>query len=78
MEGHHFIPMSAQADFNDINLDRTENIATLCPNCHRAIHYGNDQERFNVLKKLYNMKIANLIEIGIEISLEELFNRYYK
>jgi len=78
MEGHHFIPMSAQADFNDINLDRTENIATLCPNCHRAIHYGNDQERFNVLKNLYDIKITKLIKIGIDISLEDLFNKYYK
>ena len=78
MEGHHFIPMSAQGDFKDINLDRTENIATLCPNCHRAIHYGNDEERFNVLKKLYQIKIDKLKEIGIYISLEDLFNRYYK
>ncbi|MEG2789948.1 MAG: HNH endonuclease signature motif containing protein [Romboutsia sp.] len=78
MEGHHFIPMSAQGDFENINLDRVENIATLCPNCHRAIHYGNDEERFSVLKKLYEIKINNLKEVGIDISLENLFNRYYK
>lgn len=78
MEGHHFIPMSAQEDFREINLDRTENIATLCPNCHRAIHYGNDQERFKILEKLYEMKIKNLREVEIDISLEELFERYYK
>lgn len=78
MEGHHFIPMSAQGDFKEINLDRTENIATLCPNCHRAIHYGNDEERFNILRNLYEIKNKELKEVGIDISIEELFNRYYK
>lgn len=78
MEGHHFVPMSAQGDFENINLDRTENIATLCPNCHRAIHYGNDEERFSVLHKLYEIKIDKLKEVGIDISLEDLFNLYYK
>lgn len=78
MEGHHFVPMSAQNDFGDINLDRTENIATLCPNCHRAIHYGNDKERLKILNKLYMDKNNLLKEVGIDISLNDLFEKYYK
>ena len=40
-EAHHLIPMKAQKDFGDKNIDIPENIVGLCPNCHRAIHNAN-------------------------------------
>ena len=52
MEAHHFVPMSAQKDF-EINIDRIENIVSLCPVCHSAIHLGNDSVRLDVLSRLF-------------------------
>lgn len=77
MEAHHLIPMHAQKDFT-INLDRIENIVCLCPNCHSAIHVGIDSVRYDYLKKLYNLKIEKLKDVGLYISFEDLFSKYYK
>ena len=77
MEAHHLIPMSAQKDFS-INLDRIENIVSICPICHSAIHLGDDATRLELLKKLYDLKEKELKSVGINISFGELFTKYYK
>ena len=77
MEAHHLIPMSAQKDFS-INLDRIENIVSICPTCHSAIHLGNYETRIKLLKKLYDLKEKELKSVGINISFEELFTKNYK
>lgn len=76
VEGHHLIPMAVQGLFPDINLDRIENIITLCPNCHRQIHYGNEEERFGLLEYFYNQKIEIFRGIRIDISFDELKSYY--
>lgn len=75
-EGHHLIPIKAQKDFEK-NIDRPENIVCLCPICHRAVHNAKKEERIEILKKLYDNKIDNLKRVGIDISFEDLFNKYY-
>lgn len=77
MEAHHLIPMAAQKDF-EINIDRIENIISLCPVCHSAIHLGNEASRLELLKKLYDLKEDELKSVGINISFGELFSKYYK
>ena len=77
MEAHHLIPMSAQKDFS-VNLDRVENIVCLCPICHSAIHLGKDSVRLNVLTKLYAEREDVLKKWELDISLGELFSKYYK
>ena len=77
MEAHHLIPMHAQKDFS-INLDRIENIVCICPNCHSAIHLGTDAVRLECLKALYDLKIKDLIKVGLNISFGDLFIKYYK
>jgi predicted HNH restriction endonuclease len=79
-EAHHLIPMHAQGDFLPINLDRTENIVSLCPICHSAIHYGSKAERERVLKILYDMriKILKTIDSKLDISFNDLMRKYYK
>ena len=77
MEAHHLIPMSAQKDFS-INLDRIENIVSICPICHSAIHLGDDATRLELLKKLYDLKEKELKSVGINISFGELYTKYYK
>lgn len=77
MEAHHLIPMHAQKDFS-INIDRIENIVSICPICHSGIHLGNSSVRIEYLKKLYDLKISNLKSAGLNISFGELFTKYYK
>lgn len=76
MEGHHLIPMKAQRNFEN-NIDRSDNICCLCPNCHRAIHYGTMEEKKSRLTLLYNEKIEKLKSNDIHIDFEELINKYY-
>lgn len=81
MEGHHLIPCTCKNsdyfwDNFKINIDCVENIVSLCPTCHRLVHFGSEKERYELLKKLYDYQIKNLQEIGIDISLDELIKRY--
>jgi len=39
VEVHHIIPMAMQAR-TEINLDRTRNMAPICPGCHACLHRG--------------------------------------
>ena len=77
MEAHHLVPMTAQVDFV-VNLDRVENIISLCPNCHSAIHYGADSERKLLLTKLFNERREELESVGIDIDFNTLFSKYYQ
>lgn len=77
MEAHHLIPMCAQKDFS-INLDRVENIVSLCPICHSAIHLGTESVRLDVLTKLFDEREKTLKKCGLNISFGELFSNYYK
>lgn len=74
-EPHHLIPLSAAKDFPNINLDREENIVSLCSHCHNLLHYGEENEE--VLELLYNSRKKLLNKIGINIEFEE-FIKYYK
>ena len=59
MEGHHLIPMEYQHLFTN-SLDVVSNIISLCPNCHRKIHYGEPLERIEMATKLYNIRKPDL------------------
>ena len=41
---HHLIPLRMQHDFEN-SLDVVGNIVSICPNCHRLIHYGRDKDK---------------------------------
>lgn len=63
-EPHHLIPISAYNDF-EFSLDIEANICSLCCSCHNCLHYGVDEERLPILKKLYEerkelLKITNI------------------
>jgi 5-methylcytosine-specific restriction endonuclease McrA len=79
LEAHHLIPMKAQKDFPNQNLDRVENIVALCPTCHRAVHYGTPSEKRKILEPLYKQRISSLknCKDQIFISFQDLFNKYY-
>lgn len=76
VEAHHLIPMSFQPEFKT-NLDRSDNIVSLCPNCHRKIHFGTDTDKTNLLEVLYQKKKDEMEDI-IEkpLSLRKLLKYY--
>ncbi len=76
MEAHHLIPMAYQKDFS-INIDRIENIVSICPICHSAIHLGDMSIRLELLKKIFDKREENLKRVGLNISFGELFSKYY-
>jgi len=71
------IPMSAQDDFK-FNLDRTDNVVALCSHCHKAIHYGDENTIIDILRKIFKDREEYLKKAGIVISIDELYNKYYK
>lgn len=78
-EAHHFIPMKFQSQYEEFNLDRVENIVSLCPICHNAIHYGNAQEKTTrLLKLLENEERKAFIERNFNINDPfEFIKRFY-
>lgn len=79
MEAHHLIPctVSNSRRFQKKSkLDRVENIVCICPNCHRAIHYGNNETQEKYLKILYNKQKEQLDRVGLQLSFEELLEIY--
>ena len=79
MEAHHLIPLTYAMTFYEryhINLDRPENIVSLCPNCHRAIHFGTDEIRNKILNMLLKKRKNSFKILGIDITLSELSKLY--
>ena len=48
------------------NIDCLENIVSLCPTCHRAIHHGEFDVKLAILKHLYDIRIDKLKDAGID------------
>lgn len=75
VEAHHLIPFKVQVDI-DYNLDVTHNIISLCPNCHRKIHFGFFEDKKEMLKTLYNKHILGLETVHLDIGLDSLYSIY--
>lgn len=73
-EPHHLIPLHAAKDYPEIDLDREQNIVSLCSTCHNWLHYGNDVD--SILRPLYNDRKELLKAIGAEITYEQLRSYY--
>lgn len=73
MEGHHSIPMNKQDSFNN-SLDVYANIISLCPICHRLLHYGICEEKTEILKKIYYLRADRLYNSGLKISQSDFIN----
>ncbi|MFW8052519.1 HNH endonuclease [Vagococcus fluvialis] len=75
VEVHHLVPMSEQDNF-EYSLDIESNLVTLCPNCHRQVHLGMDEEKYFILEKLFNMRKTRLEKCNINVSLSTLKEMY--
>ena len=81
MEGHHLIPCNPGNSEKywkrfSRNIDCFENIVSLCPICHRRIHYGSNAERTEIIDRLYEVQAEKLKAAGLAISLKELRELY--
>lgn len=78
MEGHHLIPLKFQSQFGSFRLDRYENIVSLCPICHSAIHYGDDEVKRTILEDLYNKSEMKILIKKFNVnSFVEFYDRFY-
>lgn len=75
-EAHHFVGISRYDNFPDVDLDRAANIICLCANCHRKIHYGVDEDRVDMIEKLYEQVNPRLEKVGIQVTLNQV-KEYY-
>ena len=76
MEPHHLIPLSF-TDYFGVNLDREQNIFSLCSNCHNQIHYGTKEDVRELAAKLFLSRQKEICSIlGREISLDEIYGIY--
>ena len=75
VEPHHFIPVSRNGEF-EYDLDVEENIIVLCPNCHRAIHYGEINLRKKMIDSFYGHRIDELRNKRIDVTLNKLYEFY--
>lgn len=81
MEGHHLIPCTARnvESFwkkQHRNLDCQANIVSLCPTCHRKIHFGTTEDKLEMIETLYKQQRKKLNQVGISVSLEDLKKLY--
>jgi 5-methylcytosine-specific restriction protein A len=75
VEVHHLIPISQSGKFQ-YSLDVPANMVVLCPNCHRAIHFGTTEVKRVYLRKFYDERIEYLTQAEITVSFEELCSYY--
>lgn len=75
IEGHHLIPMAAQ-DYFEYTIDFADNIVTLCPTCHRKIHYATADVKAEMLKTLFNQRAALYPKYGISVNTKLLESFY--
>jgi predicted HNH restriction endonuclease len=73
MEPHHLVPISFTEYFG-VNLDREQNIFSLCSNCHNQIHYGLKEDVRCMVSKLFLSREFEINSIiGRKVSMEELY-----
>lgn len=68
MEKHHLIPMERYFNFH-LSVDHFTNIYSLCPMCHRKIHYGRAQDKRELVQQLYVKRMDDfqgLYRVGLD------------
>jgi 5-methylcytosine-specific restriction endonuclease McrA len=59
VEVHHIIPKKYLAEFwtqRHKDLTKLDNLCSLCPSCHRAIHHGEEPVARKILDRLYDLR----------------------
>lgn len=74
-ESHHLIPLSKHNEFNK-SLDVPANIVSLCSHCHNLLHYGQIQDKKEILLKLYKEREQRLKNCELNIDFSQLLSYY--
>ena len=54
VEVHHVIPLNFQGEFVGKKLDHINNLYSLCPYCHAAVHHAEGRVARKLLSKMYD------------------------
>ncbi len=54
VEVHHIIPLNFQDEFAGKKLDHINNLYSLCPYCHAAVHHAEGRVARKLLSKMYD------------------------
>lgn len=54
VEVHHIIPLNFQDEFASKKLDHINNLYSLCPYCHAAVHHAEGRVARKLLSKMYD------------------------
>jgi hypothetical protein len=73
-EPHHLVPLYVSDHFPNVDLDREQNVVSLCSECHNWLHYGSNIDQ--ILKPLYDKRKELLEAVGISITYEDLKKLY--
>lgn len=79
MEAHHLVPVCFQEEMWNkyhINIDCVENLVSLCPTCHKAIHYGTKEVQAKIIEDLYDKCFPKYQSIGFDITVDEIKKLY--
>jgi hypothetical protein len=76
LELHHLIPREFRNDFS-YSIEVLANYITLCPRCHRQIHFAVDRERKHLINALYDERKDRLAMVGLGLDLNGIYE-YYK
>lgn len=75
VEAHHIIPMSMQNKFY-YSLDTEANLVALCPLCHATVHRAVKEQKYEILKVLYERRVDRLKKCNLLIDLKDLIEEY--
>ncbi len=68
VEVHHVIPMRFQKQFASKKLDHINNLYSLCPYCHAAVHFAEGNVARKLLSKMYDER-----SIGFHYGISKLY-----
>jgi len=57
-------------------IDVIENVISLCPVCHKKVHFAPNKERKKLLLDLHTKRKHHLENVGIKINSSELIELY--
>lgn len=81
MEAHHLVPVKFQQEMWErfhVNIDCVENLISLCPTCHKAIHLGTREVQDRMIEELFRICEPKYNAIGFMITLDEVKELYHR
>lgn len=75
VEAHHFIPLFSKKGFNEA-LDIVENIVSLSPHWHRAVHHADNSLARRILLRLSKKPVRQDLMSQFGLGIDDLYSIY--